>query len=179
MWYYNKNNKFLSYLIVLVSLFIVVLITKDQILVLQEKLDLKETYTQNLAEKRIKLNELNELKNELLSSDTNTRKYNVEIKENEIIDYIYSFIEDSNNQKGIVLIKSISISEPVETEMWFKETLINLNLTVPNEKRLKDILNFIMSPESKYNFFITSFSFPYGNIEWDFGVSLPIKILHK
>jgi hypothetical protein len=98
-------------------LFIVVLITKDQILVLQEKLDLKETYTQNLAEKRIKLNELNELKNELLSSDTNTRKYNVEIKENEIIDYIYSFIEDSNNQKGIVLIKSISISEPVETEM--------------------------------------------------------------
>ncbi|MBT3727138.1 hypothetical protein HOG21_05700 [bacterium] len=39
----TKNNKFVSYLILLLSLFILILVTKDQITVMQENLDLKET----------------------------------------------------------------------------------------------------------------------------------------
>ena len=77
---YGKNNKFVSYLIVLIALFIVILVTKDQITTLQENNDLKETYNMSLSDKKSKLNDLNQLKNKLTSSSKNTDKYNVEIK---------------------------------------------------------------------------------------------------
>ncbi len=179
MSFYSKNNKFFSYLLILISLFIVILVTKTEVMDMQEKLDQVETYNIQLSDTKNKLAELNNLKNELKKSDTNISKYVTEIKEDEIIDYIYSFVEETNDQYGITIIKSISISDSTDTEIWFKETLINLNLVVPNEEKLKTILDFFTSSKSKYNFFISSFSFPYSKTEQDFSVSIPLKVLHK
>lgn len=176
---YNKNNKFISYLAILIALFILVLVTKEQVVLIQENIDLKETNSVQLAQKKAKLSELNTLKNELVSSSEDISKYSIEIKEDELINYIYSYIEKTNDNEGIALVKSISISDPEDTEMWFKETIINLNLRMPNEKRLKDFLDFLTSTNSKYKFYISSFSFPYGNIEWNFNVSIPLKVLNK
>ncbi|MBT3729353.1 hypothetical protein HOF65_04360 [bacterium] len=67
----NKNNKFVSYLIILVTLFILVLVTKDQVVNLQENLDLKETYANELSSKKVKLGELNTLKSEIINSQDN------------------------------------------------------------------------------------------------------------
>jgi hypothetical protein len=50
---------------------------------------------------------------------------------------------------------------------------------MPNEERLKNILDFLTSTKSKYKFFISSFSFPYGDIEGNFNVSIPLKVLNK
>lgn len=180
---YKKNNKFVSYLIVLLSLFILIIFTKDKIGILQENLDLKETYNLELDESKTELQELNDLKLDLANSSKDIAKdiakYTVEIQEDEIIDYLYSYIEKTNNSDGLIIVKSLSIWDAVDTEIWFKETTINLNLRVPNENRLKSLLNFLTSSRSKYNFFITSFSFPYGGIEWNFNVSIPLKVLYK
>ena len=81
----NKNNKFVSYLIILVTLFILVLVTKDQVVNLQENLDLKETYANELSSKKVKLGELNTLKSEIINSQDNMWKYSVEINEDEIM----------------------------------------------------------------------------------------------
>ncbi|MFK7780455.1 MAG: hypothetical protein QM490_04970 [Candidatus Gracilibacteria bacterium] len=176
---YKKNNKFVSYLIILITLFILVLITKGKFDVLQEKLDSKETLSFSLDEKREELLELNAKKDELAKSSENIDKYMVEIKEDELIDYIYSYIEKINDRDGVVIVKSISISEPEDTEIGFKQSNITLNLRIPNETRLKQILDFLTGPESKYNFFISSFSFPYSNTEGSYNVSVPLKVLHK
>lgn len=177
---YKNNNKFISYLIILIALFILVLVTKDKIGTLQEKLDLKETYTSTLEEKKKTLQELNDKKVELEKSAQNIDKYMVEIKEDELIDYIYSYIEKINDKNWVVVIKSLSISEPEDTETWFKETNITLNLRVPNEEKTKQILTYLTSSESKYKFFISSFSFPYGDVvEWSYSISVPLKVLHK
>jgi hypothetical protein len=101
------------------------------------------------------------------------------VKEDEIIDYLYSYIEETNRRNWITLIKNISISNPKKTEIWFNETDINLTLTIPNEKKLKTILLFLTSSKSKYNFFINSFNYPYGKNDWDFTVTLPLKLLYK
>ncbi|MFC1797999.1 hypothetical protein ACFLY2_02430, partial [Patescibacteria group bacterium] len=93
---YNKNNKFISYLIILATLFILILITKNQIITLQENLDLKESYNIELTENKSDLKKLNDRKNQLTSSSKDASKYNIDIKENEIIDYIYSYIEQTN-----------------------------------------------------------------------------------
>jgi hypothetical protein len=52
---YNKNNKFISYLILLFSLFILLLVTKDKVMQIQENIDLKETYNIELAQKKSRL----------------------------------------------------------------------------------------------------------------------------
>lgn len=176
---YNNNNKFVSYLIILASLFILVLFTKDKVQSINENLDLKETYTNTLKESKTKLTELNNLKNSLASSQENLDKYNVVINEDEMIDYIYSSIEKTNGRNGITTIKNVDISEPAETELWFKESLINLSLRIPNEEKLKQILDVFTSKDNRYNFIVTSFTFPYGSTEWNFSVTIPLKILHN
>jgi len=177
---YKNNNKFVSYLIVLVALFILVLITKDQFDILQWKFDSRTTNTNVLEEKKAKLDELNSLKKELAKTSDNIDKYTIDIKENELIDYIYSYIENINGEDGVAVIKSISISEPIDTEIWFKESNITLNIMVPNEDMSIKILDFLTSSESKYNFFISSFTFPYGKInERGYNMSIPLKVLHK
>jgi preprotein translocase subunit SecF len=95
---YKNNNKFVSYLIILITLFILVLVTKDKFGTLQEKLDLKETYTSTLEEKKKTLQQLNDKKMELDKSAQNIDKYMIEIKEDELIDYIYSYIEKINDK---------------------------------------------------------------------------------
>lgn len=176
---YNKNNKFVSYLIILISLFILVLFTSDKIKEIYQNIDLKETHNISLNEKKAKLGELNNLKNSLANSKADIDKYIVTIKEDELIDYIYSSIEKTNNKNGVTLVKSVSISEAKETELWFNETLVSINLKVPNEEKLKEILDIFIWKKSKYNFFISSFSFPYWETEENFSVSIPLKILHK
>jgi hypothetical protein len=101
------------------------------------------------------------------------------IKEDEIIDYLYSYIEETNRNNWVTIIKSISISDSHDTELWFKETLIDLNLLVPSEEKLKKILDFLTSAKSNYNFFITSFNYPYWEIDWNFEVTIPLRILYK
>lgn len=175
----SKNNKFVSYLTILISLFILVLFTSDKIKQIYQNIDLKETYNISLEDKKTKLNELNTLKNSLTSSKADLDKFIVTIKEDEVIDYIYSSIEDTNDQTWVSIVKNVTISEPKETELWFNETLININMRVPNEEKLKKIIQLFLSKNSKYNFYITSFSYPYGESQENFSVSLPLKILHK
>ena len=176
---YNKNNKFVSYLIILIALFILILVTKWEVISMQENSDLKETYNSQLNVKKEKLTELNNLKNELISSSENISKYTIDIKEDELIDYIYSYIEKSNDKEWVTMVKSLTLSEAEDTEIGFKETTVTLTLSVANELKLKDILDFLTSSKSKYKFFISSFNFPYGDLEWNFNVTIPLKILHK
>jgi hypothetical protein len=106
-------------------------------------------------------------------------KYSVEINEDEIIDYLYSYIERTNGLDWVAFIRAISIWEASETEIWFKETSVNLSIKIPNEKRLKEILDFLTSSKSKYNFFLESFTFPYGKTDNSFNVSIPLKIIYN
>lgn len=176
---YNQKNKFISYVLILLSLFIIVLFTKDEISMIQENSDLRDSYKIQLDDKKTKLNEINEKRNMLNNSSENIDKYDLVIKEDEIIDYLYSYIEETNRNNWVTIIKSISISDSHDTELWFKETLIDLNLLVPSEEKLKKILDFLTSAKSNYNFFITSFNYPYWEIDWNFEVTIPLRILYK
>lgn len=176
---YNKNNKFVTYLIILASFFVLILFTKGEVLKIQENIDLKDTYKIELETNKGKLSEINTKKIELNNSSENIDKYELDIKEDEVIDYLYSYIEETNRKNGVAIIKSISISDSKDTEMWFKETTINLNLLVPSEEKLKMILSYLTSPKSKYNFFISNFNYPYGKTETNLNVTIPLKVLYK
>lgn len=176
----DNNNKFLWYIILLLSLFIIVLFTRTQVMNLQvnlEEVDLNESLLQEQREESLKIEEI---KNNLDEDNKEIDKYLIEVNEDEIIDYIYSEIEVENlNWNWLVEIRNISISEWLVNEMWFRESLVTLNLRVSSEEILLKVLDFFASDDSKYKFFIDSFSYPNMESESSFNTTLPLKIFYK
>lgn len=178
----NTNNKIYSYIIILLSLFILVLFTRNQISSLQVKLDEKEMKETELQSKRDELQKLNEIKLKVNSKDNWIDKYINKVKEDEIISYIYSKVEEDNLKYSdwISTIRSISITEWKINEIWFYESLITLNIRVPTEDRMFKILDFFVKEDSKYKFFIESFSYPKKvEAESSYNITIPLKIFYK
>lgn len=180
---HSKDNKFLSYLIILVSLFVLVFVTKDQFSDMQINLDTKQNYEMQRDAKKSKLQDLNVLR-EQLKQDTSTwsqdiKRFSTFFKEDELINYIYSYVEESNSEDSIVVINDVSLAEAKKNELGFEEIDLNIGLRVSSELAMINFLNFLLSENSKYSFFINNFSYPNDDREWSFNVSIPLKVFYK
>lgn len=179
MWYINKDSKFTSYLIILFSLFILFLFTQNQYETLQVNLDKNNELNKNHLEKRNIIAKDNKISAKMKVDDKILWKYLVNINENELIDYIYSYIEDSNTDGSIIEVQDLSISKWDKNELGFNETDLNLSITVSDEDTMKRILDFFVSPNSKYNFIIDNFTYPNDWRTRSFAVNIPLKIFYK
>ena len=176
---YKKDNKFISYLVILLSLFVLVLFTKTEVMNMQENFDAKDTVELELQAKTNELSELNEIEKKLKKDDSATKRYEVSITEDKLMNYFYGYIETIDSQVGSIGIKSISISEEKENELGFLETSVTLSLNVSNEAVLKQFLDFTVQESADYQFFIDSFFFPTDWREGGFSVNLPLKLYYK
>lgn len=178
----NKNNKIYWYIIILISLFILVLFTRIQFNNIQVSLDEKSTSESRYQIARNEVDRLNEIEKKLNSSEVDVSKYINEIKEDDIIDYIYGNIEDYNldiASTGEIIVRSMSLKEGKVNEIWFNELDIVLNLRVSNEERMYKALDFFVSEDSKYKFFIESFSYTNVGQDSGFNITIPLKIFYK
>ena len=180
---YEKNNKFVSYFIILIWLFILVLFSKDEFNIMQENIDTKDTYNEALKIKRDKIQSLNNIKNELKIKkweiSKEVEKYSQIFTENELINYFYWYIETLDSKKNELTIKSINFSEWVKNELWFIESNINLNISVIDKNTMMNFLNFLTEDKSKYKFFINNFSYPNDGKEWWFSLAIPLKLFYR
>lgn len=180
-----SNSKLLSYVFVIIGLFIIVLVTKWQVYNFQAVRAEKEALLKTEIEKKSELEQIQKLKKDL-ASDTSSEvyKYTSVLKEDELINFIYSEIDKSNKRSSSqIIINSLNISSAQLNQMQFLESNINLNLTVPNEIRLKSILDMLNKNE-KYKFFITSLTYDTEKQDSDsenlgFQVTIPLKIFYK
>jgi hypothetical protein len=184
MSYLAKNNKIYWYIIILVSLFILVLVTKNQFSSIQIKKD--EILVNKINEISLweEVNRLNEIRNKILNEDNDINKYIVDVSEDLIIESIYSKIEKDNNSNNnnpwdLVKILNLTMYKWGVNDLWFKELTLNLNLTVPSEDRMIKLLDYFTWDEAEYKFFITSFSYPSLNNNSFFNVNIPLKIFYK
>lgn len=178
MYNTNKNNTFISYWAILISLFILVLVTKTQIYNVQENLDRNETLQENRLEKRTEIQTLNNAKATLEKQWINVDKYLKQVDEAEIIDYLYSFVESVNESWNISAVKSIQFTQWKVNELGFLELNISLSLRLWSTEKLKTILKELTWKEAKYQFYVDNLSFPYGQDE-PFTVTIPLKIFYK
>jgi uncharacterized protein YdcH (DUF465 family) len=156
-----------------------VLFTRGEYEKLQSNLDIRDTHAAKLIEKKEELNRLNKIKADINSDSTEYMKYVTEIKEDELIDYIYTYVESTNSEKGIINIKNINISEPKKNELGFTQTDLAIQIIVSNEATMNKFLDFLTSPASQYNFFLDSFSYPNDGRKGAFSVNIPLKIFYK
>ena len=180
---YNKDNKFISYLIILISAFILVFITRNQFFSTQENLNAKQNYEQQKDDKKSKLQEINALRTKLKqdssSLNQDIKKLSTAFKEDELINYIYSYVEDANSENASIVIKNVSITKPVQNELWFNEVDLNIGLRISSESVMISFLNFLLSENSKYYFLINKFDYLDNEEKWSFNVSIPVKIFYK
>lgn len=186
-----NNTKFLWTIIVFLSLFIIVLFTKDQVFKLSENKNLisvSEDKKNELTEKNTKLTKIKkDLSNPGNSFYSEVEKYSKELKEDELLDFIYSKIiwlnwpSSSIVKRPEIKIENLRISNPKLNLMNFYESDINLELKIPSETKLKDVLN-LLNENDDYKFFITSLSYEneesINSSEW-MSVSIPLKVFYK
>lgn len=93
------NNKLLSLIILLFSLMILVFFTRNSFYTLQSNLDTQVQKTKEQADKKAELEKLNKLKTDLESGKNDMiNRYAIDFKEDEIVNYIYSYLEDTNGE---------------------------------------------------------------------------------
>lgn len=176
----KKNNNFVSYLIILTWLFVLVFFTKAQIYAVPENNDIKEKLISEETSKRKDLTRLEIEQKELNNSSSKKfkeiSKYETEINDDEIIEYIYWHI--FTNLWWSASIQGLSIWEGRTWELWFTEATISLEVKISNEAKMIQLLKFLLN-QDKYNFFIESFSYPYDKSSRPFTVKIPIKVLYK
>ena len=177
---FNKNTKIYSYIIILIWLFILVLFTRSAYEMIQLSIDDKNIEENNLEIARQKVDRINTLELKYTGQDAEIAKYTANFNENEIISYIYSEIDRRNmGWQNVATARSLSIKEWTVNEIWFHEANIILNLRVPNETRMKDMLNFFSRDDAKYKFFIDSFSIPEWATDAWYNVTIPLKVFYR
>lgn len=179
MWVIKKENKFVSYLIILISLFVLFIFTLEQYKQMQINLDNNLQLLSKSNEKYQQIQKNDKIREKIKNNEIETNKYLVTIKEDEIIKYIYWYIEDTNSSENKVEIKSIDISEPKKNDLGFLETDINLSVKVSNDITMKRLLYFFVSESSKYKFFIDNFTYPNDWRMWSYSLEIPLKVFYK
>ena len=105
-----------------------------------------------------------EIDEELKNDSSEFEKYTKWLKENELVNFIYSKIEELNkNKNSIITIKDLSITSAQINNMQFLESNIQLTLQVPTEFMLKNVLK-MLNKNDEYKFFITSLTYDPNNI---------------
>lgn len=177
---FNKNTKIYSYIIILIWLFVLVLFTRNAYEKIQVSLDDRQIEQNNLESARQKVDRLNTLELKYSGQETEIAKYTASFTESEIISYIYAEIDRRNMWwQSVATTRSLSLKEWTVNEIWFHEANLILNLRVPNEARMKDMLNFFVRDDSKYKFFIDSFTVPEAATDAGFNVTIPLKVFYR
>lgn len=180
---HNNQNKLLFYFLVFVSFFILIFFAKDYYYTLQENNDILATKQAEVNEKRKTLTDLETLSKKIASKKwaevSEIGKYVHEIKEDELIDYFYAYVNNNRNWSWYILIDTISFEKWAKNEYGFNEWSVNLSLTVSDETKMLEILDFVTSPNSTYKFFIDNFSFPNDKSGTSFQVNLPLRVFYK
>lgn len=177
----TQNNNFSSLLLGLLGLFILIFFTKGFALSVYAKYQDKATLQVESLESRQQWEDFSALKKQLESgeSDSDLNAYAQYFSQADFIDFLYGYLETTNSGWSSALIKTINFSEPEQNEIGFMQVNIDVSLRIPSLAILWDMLNYLVSDQAKYKIFITDFSFPNDNQDWNLIVDLPLKIFYK
>lgn len=176
----TNNSKFVSMLLVLLSLFIFVFFTKwyysDLISNMSVLDDNEILHAKQLAEIDILEKKQKELKKLDGSNNSEIWKYLQQFNEDEIIREIYSYATNYSRNGGMKII-SISMGEWKKNELWFNESNVSISARVANKAVMIDFLDFLIQ-DSKYKFYINSFNVPKNKDKF-FNIQIPLTLFYK
>ncbi len=174
----TAKYKFLTYLFLLLSIFVVFLFSKDFYLNILENNKQKEVLAQKLEEKKSEYEKISTIKTNIDTwkvENIDFDKFLSTFSEDELTDYFYTY---ANSNKTKLKIESISLTDWMLNEFGLKEAKVELNTTFNSEKDMIDMINFLINSQ-KYNLYIHEFNYPLWSTNWQFSVTIPLKVLYK
>ena len=174
----KTRNTLLTYFFLLLTFFVGILFTKNFYGQYVENKNTMQTLEVNIEEKKAEYLTLSQLKQDIEAgkyAEMNLEKYVINFSEDELTNYFYSY---ANTNPGKVRIESLSLDEWVQNDFGFIEWNINLTATFATELDMLNMISVLIN-DSKYNFYIHSLSYPFGEITWPFMVDIPLKVLYK
>lgn len=177
----NNKTKYslLTYLFLLITVFIVFTFTKSFYTEIVQNKDQVKLLEDNLKVKNEEYDKISKIKSQIDAwniKNINFNKFLVDFREDELIDYFYSY---ANNNVNNLKIESLSLSQWKLNEFWFNEAKVNLIATFTSEQDMIDMINFLLRSE-KYNLYIHEFSYPFwSEFKEPLKVTIPLKVLYK
>ncbi len=175
----NKSkNTFLTYFFLLLSIFVVIVFTKNFYFQVLDTTKQKEILSQTLQEKSKELEKLSKIKTDIDAwkvENIDFNKFLINFSEDQLTKYFYDY---ANTNVWKVKIESISLSEGKLNEYGFKESDISLSVSFMQESEMIKMLNFLLNSD-KYNLYIHNFSYPLWKTNEPFNVTIPLKVLYK
>lgn len=179
----GNKGKFISYILIFISLFILIFFVKNYYSSLIENMDSLSSEKQEYTEKKQELTSLEEVENSLKTNSwvsNEVSKYINDFKEDELLSYFYDWVRNLRTWSWYIIINSVTFDKWSVWEYWFKEWSIILNLFVSDENQLFSLLDYLTWDNAKYKFFIDSFSFPNDPTSTSgFQITIPLKVFYK
>ncbi len=153
---------------------------------LQESLREREEYSDKLEKKSKQLKKLNEMESNIeKDKDVSSyiKKLSSSFDREKLLKYFYNFVEKNSSSENMIKVKWISFYELWKSDLWFSQWEIRLRMYFGNKNAMKTFLNFIVSKDSDYIFFLDNFSYPdFGNESLEkrgFDMNISLKIYYK
>lgn len=178
----NTNNwkyKLLSYLFLLLTLFIIFLFTKNIYSQINQNSSSKQSLLKTLDEKNKEYNKIATISSDINSwkfSEINFDKFLINFWEDELVDYFYDYANKNPNK---LTIESLNLTKWTPNEFWFNEANITLNATFQSEREMLEVIDQLIINSKKYNFYVLNLSYPLATLNWSFSMTIPIKVLYK
>lgn len=174
----NSKYTFLTYLFVLLALFVIFLFTKNVYLSLGETKEQLHALDGKIEAQNQVYNNLQDISQKLNSGEVDKKYYDKFLSpfsEDELLSYFYGY---ANPRQGKVMISSITFTPGKNNEVGFMEAGVDIEATFGSEKDLMDMVNFLLN-STKYNLFIHEFSYPLGDTNGEVSVHIPLKVIYK
>lgn len=139
MEFQNGNNKFFSYLVLLVAFFILIFITRGFFYTLQEKLDDVSTSQATLDTVQKELTDLNDLDQKLRSNNNDIlqdiSKFTLDFNSENLFNYIYSYVDTVNGSgRDTISMRSLDFSPGTLGDFGLYEGTISLTANFSSQR---------------------------------------------
>ncbi len=176
----HKDRRSTAYLLVLLSFAILIFVTKNAYSELQLKNSEYERLEITLEDLQAKKERLTEIQSIMSDPTSDTQKqiarYVKDFSEEAMLNYFYDYAESTN---GVFKVKSLTLDKKDKNEYGFKEGFVSLKITVDEDTDVTDFLDYILSEDAEYRFFIEKFNMPEKR-EWRrMSLNIPLKVFYK
>ena len=176
----HNDKRTSTYLLVFLWLAILLFFTKWAYSDLQLQLSEKKAYVAEIDELTKEKEKLNEIQLAMKDPKSETRleiqRYVTDFTEDDLLNYFYGYALWSD---GKFIIKSLNLNKKDVNEYGFREWIINLSVSVGDEKIIMNFLRDILSENAQYRFFVEKFDLPEKQKWRNMEVNIPLKIFYK
>lgn len=110
----------------------------------------------------------------------NVSKYTIDFNPNNLFNYIYTYVDSVNSSgQGTIVMRGLTFNEGTLGDLGMYEWELSVTASFSSQRTLLGMLEYFVSADSQYTFFIDNFSYSNFGQDGSFQVTIPLKLFYK